>query len=236
MLYLIPFIPSPSQLLQLSRTHSLTASTTLYAQIHEGKSITCLQAEYNSGSEGDNDKDGTDDLGWLVASGDKKGHVVITRSAISLQSWYLKQKDWNRSEGLGLGLGSGKHPPKKHSDRRSRSNSSEVEQHLFTSISITALIGAGSVTCLTFTKKKSQSYVLIGFASNMRESPCWEHLVIGTSLGRMAVVDVLSAQVSSCMLYTHVDLSCSMLFCSVDSQLNLIVLYLISISSIFIYS
>ena len=144
---------------------------------------------------------------------------MITRSAISLQSWYLKQKDWNRSEGLGLG--SGKHPPKKHSVRRSRSNSSEVEQHLFTSISITALIGAGSVTCLTFTKKKSQSYVLIGFASNMRESPCWEHLVIGTSLGRMAVVDVLSAQVSSCMLYTlYYTLIYLVLSCSVLSTAN----------------
>ena len=153
-----------------------------------------------------------------MASGDKKGHVVITRSAISLQSWYLKQKDLSRSEGLGLGVGSGKHLSKKSRDRRSRSNSRELQQQqqLFTSISITALIGAGSVTCLTFTKKKSQSYALIGFASNMRDSACWEHLVIGTSLGRMAVVDILSAQVSAYILYTLCYvISCSNLLCSV---------------------
>lgn len=146
--------------------------------------------------------DGGNKVGWLVASGDKKGHVVITRGAFSAHVRPSKKNDLLQSDGLeSVNLSS-----RKVRGRKTRSSSSErvpkqqqqqqeqQQQEKFTSISITALIGAGAVTCLTLTKKKVPGSTALTL--NSVENYHWDHLVIGTSLGRMAVVDVLSAQVS----------------------------------------
>jgi hypothetical protein len=121
----------------------------------------------------------------VVVSGDRKGLVVISWGEFSLPP--------SAHDSASEEEGSGKHTNHTLKRRESQSAGQRLssqqprpQQMAVRSVPVTALVGKGEVTCLTLTRKQGRVF---GRSQ-------WDLLAVGTSSGRIALVDVLEGKVS----------------------------------------
>lgn len=121
----------------------------------------------------------------MVVSGDRKGLVNISWGDFSLPP--------SAHDSASEEEGSGKHPnhtlKKRDSHlagQRLSSQQPRVQQMAVRTVPVTVLVGKGEITCLTLTRKQGRVF---GRSQ-------WDLLAVGTSTGRIALVDVLEGKVS----------------------------------------
>ena len=158
-------------------------------QVHPGETISCLQADcdYTQVRNKRTDNPG----GWVVISGDRKGLVVISWGEFSLPP--------SAHDSASEEEGSGKHNLRRkesHSaGQRLSSQQPRPQQMAVRSVPVATLVGKGEITCLTLTRKQPRAF---GRSQ-------WDLLAVGTSTGRIALVDVLQGKVSEAIEQSRVE-------------------------------
>lgn len=182
-------LPLDTRLLHLNSFHQdcniamyhLTSLESL--QVHPGDTITCLQADCDSSHQRNKRTDNPG--GWVVVSGDRKGLVIISWGDFSLPP--------SAHDSASEEEGSGKHPNYTLKKRDSHSAGQRLssqqprpQQMAVRSVPVTVLVGKGEISCLTLTRKQGRVF---GRSQ-------WDLMAVGTSTGRIALVDVLEGKVS----------------------------------------